>query len=202
MNKLILLDIDGVLTSPAYTLECRRERRRPNAYEMVWFDPACVKALRHIVDTTGAKIVLSSSWRELGDEKLHRLWTENGLPGELAGTTPPWALTKKEAIQAWIADHPDDRYVILDDADLKMDFQVKPNPEVGLTSEDADKAIEFLEKGKRYLSESHLRQCEILRKDVEKMAKHPMTRAEMKAQCDRNRKALQEKLPPSHGKEV
>lgn len=43
---------------------------------------------------------------------------------------------------------------------------------------------------RRYLNERHREYCETLRKSVEKMAKHPMTREEMKAQCDRNKANL------------
>lgn len=144
--KYILLDIDGVLSSDAFTRQCILEHRRENLFGVDWFDPACVVALRKIVDETGAQIVVSSSWRELGKEKLQRLWEHNGMPGKLAGATPIWILTKREAIEYWIQQHPDDRHVIIDDADLGLPNQVRTDPKTGLTGEDAEKAINnFLE---------------------------------------------------------
>ena len=47
--KVIMLDIDGVLTTIGT--------------KWMTFHPDCAKALKRVVDTTGAKIVLSSSWR-------------------------------------------------------------------------------------------------------------------------------------------
>ena len=49
--KYILLDFDGVLTS----------------FGVDWFAPTCIDALKHIVEETAARIVVSSSWRELGE---------------------------------------------------------------------------------------------------------------------------------------
>lgn len=143
MNKYILLDFDGVITSNRYTLQCRREHRTPNAYGLDWFDPACIEALKTIVDRTGAGIVVSSSWRELGDEVLQDLW--HGMPGEFVGTTPIWILPKREAIEAWINAHPGDRFVILDDTDLHLPHQVRTDPEVGLTMADARWAVRLME---------------------------------------------------------
>ena len=112
--------------------------------DLDWFDPACVDALRMIVERTGAKIVVSSSWRDLQMEQLQKIWAFIPMPGELAGTTPIWILTKKEAIEHWIKQHPDDCYVILDDADLGLDNQIRTNPDTGLVQKDAEKAITIL----------------------------------------------------------
>lgn len=143
MNKFILVDFDGVLTSVRYTLQCRQEHRQPNTYGLDWFDPACLQALKTIVDQTGAGIVISSSWRELGDEVLRRVWEP--MPGQFVETTPIWILTKREAVEAWISAHPDDRFVILDDTDLQLPRQVRTDPEVGLTMADARWAVRLME---------------------------------------------------------
>ena len=68
------------------------------------------------------------------------------MPGELAGTTPIWILTKKGAIDHWIKEHPNDRYVILDDTDLGLDYQIRTDPYTGLTEEDAEIVISLLNK--------------------------------------------------------
>ena len=142
--RYILLDFDGVVTSKTYSRQCHENHCRKNIYDLDWFDPACVDALRMIVERTGAKIVVSSSWRDLQMEQLQKIWAFIPMPGELAGTTPIWILTKKEAIEHWIKQHPDDRYVILDDAGLGLDNQIRTNPDTGLVQEDAEKAITIL----------------------------------------------------------
>lgn len=68
------------------------------------------------------------------------------MPGELVETTPVWILTKKEAIEQWIKQHPDDCYVILDDADLGLENQVRTDPNTGLTDVDSKRAINILGK--------------------------------------------------------
>lgn len=146
MAKYILLDIDGVVTSKTYTMKCYREHAMENIYGMDWFDPDCIAALKKIVDETGAGIVVSSSWRDLRIEQLQRIWEYIPMPGELVETTPVWILTKKEAIEQWIRQHPDDRYVILDDVDLGLENQVRTDPNTGLTEEDGKWAIEILGK--------------------------------------------------------
>ncbi|MBO6306861.1 MAG: hypothetical protein J6M55_05080, partial [Paludibacteraceae bacterium] len=119
MDKYILLDIDGVITSEAYTRRCKAEKIQPNMFGLDWFDPQCVEMLRRVIDKTSARIVLSSSWRDLGIYRMNKVWSENSLPGELAGTTPEWVLIKKDAILEWIDGHADDKYVIIDDSDLR-----------------------------------------------------------------------------------
>lgn len=146
MDKYILLDFDGVVTSKSYTWKCYQVGARANIYGLDWFDPDCINALQYIVEKTGAKIVVSSSWRDLRTEQLRRLWEFIPMPGELAGTTPVWILTKKGAIEHWIKQHPDDRYVILDDADLGFENQIRTDPHTGLVVEDAEKAIGLLNK--------------------------------------------------------
>lgn len=150
--KYILLDFDGVLTSVAHTWRCRMEHRRPNIYGLDWFDPACLEALKNIVDETGAGIVVSSSWRDLGDEALGRVWEQTPIPGRFIGTTPIWILPKKDAIEAWIKAHLEDRYVILDDADLGLSNQIKTNPDMGLTMRKAGEAIAILNEDDEILS--------------------------------------------------
>ena len=142
--KYILLDFDGVLTSESWTRQCIFERRPENLFGLDWFDPKCLQALKTVVDATDAGIVVSSSWRELGKDNLALVWEEENLPGRLMGTTPEWVLMKRDAILEWISHHTKDKYVIIDDQNLHLSCQIQTNPEVGLTSEDALKAISIL----------------------------------------------------------
>ena len=142
--KYILLDFDGVLTSAAHSRQCLDEHRQENLFGLDWFDPKCLQALKTVVDATDAGIFVSSSWRELGKDNLALVWEEENLPGRLVGTTPEWVLMKRDAILEWISHHTKDKYVIIDDQDLHLSCQIQTNPEVGLTSEDALKAIAIL----------------------------------------------------------
>ena len=144
MGKIIFLDFDGVLTSNAYTRQCIFEYRRENLYGLDWFDPDCLAALRAVIDATGAGIVVSSSWRDLGEIKLRHLWDEIPIPGEFAGTTPIWVLTKADAIREYLKLNPCVSYVILDDSDLHLPNQIKTDPCTGLSDSDARAAIHIL----------------------------------------------------------
>jgi len=142
--KYILLDFDGVLTSDDYTRKSVLGHRQANLFGVDYFDPTCIEALRYIIEETGASVVISSSWRDLGMDRLGKVWIHNSLPGELSGTTPEWILMKKDAILEWVDGHPEDKYVIVDDADLRLQNQVRTNPDTGLTATEAEMAIRIL----------------------------------------------------------
>lgn len=145
--KYVLLDFDGVLTSDAFTRQCVFEHRQENLFGVDWFAPTCVDALRQIVEETAAGIVISSSWRELGDNRLRKLWEHNRMPGSLddtTPTTPEYILMKEEAIKHWISAHEGDRFVVLDDDNLDVPNLIKTKPQEGLTREDARMAIKIL----------------------------------------------------------
>ncbi len=145
--KYILLDFDGVLTSDTFSRQCIFEHRRENLFGVDWFAPSCVEALRHIVEETGAKIVISSSWRDLGEYRIRKLWDYNQMPGcldEASPTTPEYILMKLDAMKRWISEHEEDSFVVLDDDNLDVPHLVKTKPQVGLTLEDAKKAVMIL----------------------------------------------------------
>lgn len=146
MKKYILFDFNGVITSRRNSFMAPLYGRKPNLYGLEWFDPFCLVNLIRISDEADADIIVSSSWRTLGHESLERLWKHNIVlgPWRFVGTTPAGA--KRDAIVAWIADHQDDRYVILDAEDLRLQNQIRTDPEVGLTQENAQKAIAILNK--------------------------------------------------------
>ena len=76
--KLIFLDIDGVL---ALMYKDRDD------YGSL-FHPEFVENLKSIIDATGAKIVISSTWRSSGLEIMQEMWKHRGLPGEVIAITP------------------------------------------------------------------------------------------------------------------
>lgn len=147
--KYILLDFDGVLTSDAFTRQCIFEHRRENLFGVDWFSPSCVDALRYLIQETGAKIVVSSSWRDLGEYRLRKLWEHNQMPGvldETAPTTPEYILMKEDAMKHWISSHEKDSFVVLDDDNLDVPNLIRTRPQDGLTRNDAEKAIKLLNK--------------------------------------------------------
>ena len=158
--KVIFLDFDGPIIPEA----SHTNRRGPR--EKAW--PPCVTALNRITDTTGAKIVISSSWRwaNLGKdaEDYLRQW---GVNGEVVGITPiletAWKPENKmwigvprgREIQAWLDANKCETFVIIDD-DKDMEnlapFLIHTPFDTGLTEADADRAIEML--GRKKFTES------------------------------------------------
>ena len=157
-----MLDIDGVLNVI------------PQGHDNYGgiFHKHLVENLKRIVDETGAKIVVSSTWRLNGIISIQNMWRDRGLPGEVIGITPSFWISADDSIpqykkdkrgyeiQDWIDKNNPDNYVILDDdVDMlegQMDnfVQTSENPDhedcidigYGLTSICADKAIEILKK--------------------------------------------------------
>lgn len=67
--KIIFLDIDGVLNSRAYD-------RKRNWNEQTDIDETRLPLIKEIVDATGAKIVLSSTWRQhWNKDSIVAMWT-------------------------------------------------------------------------------------------------------------------------------
>ena len=91
--KIIFLDIDGVLNcESAYRNgECQYQ-------EWVWEDGRkdhyqrfCVRSkelLNKLIDETGAKIVISSTWRHSGIEFMRKVWKMEEMSGDIIGITP------------------------------------------------------------------------------------------------------------------
>jgi hypothetical protein len=143
-NYYVFLDIDGVLLTLI-------DRSFPS-----W---QTVDALNKITSTTGASIVVSSSWRKAGYNGIKEKLREWGVVGDIAGITPDlsvqdedtgiWkAVQRGEEIQDWLDRHdPEGHFVILDDeTDMAhlAPYLVRTYYEVGLTHVHAQLAIEML----------------------------------------------------------
>lgn len=76
--KVIFLDIDGVICVPT---------REHDQYGQLFHQPF-VDNLKWIINETGAKIVISSTWRMSGLSVMKEMWEKRGLPGEVIDTTP------------------------------------------------------------------------------------------------------------------
>jgi hypothetical protein len=133
--KVIFLDIDGVLncaTTP-----------NPRKFPYV-VDKKLLARLRTLLDSTGAKVVLSSSWRcdPIGLYAA-RHW---GVPFFDVCPDKPRSPRAREML-AWLSDHPRvTRYAVIDDEDDELDdlplFQ--PSAQTGLTMEIVRGAASYL----------------------------------------------------------
>ena len=117
-NKIIFLDVDGVLNSQSYLLGCKENDNSERE-----IDEECVKNLKTIVDKTGADIVLSSTWRRMKDDHklaihLNTILDKYGL--HISGKTPWIHGNRPEEIKVWLDNYISKgnrikSFVILDD---------------------------------------------------------------------------------------
>lgn len=153
--KIIFLDIDGVLNSYAFL------KNIPD--DSFGIDNSRLPILKRIIDETGAKIVLSSSWRKNWSEKaekctplglsLIKLFSEYGI--EIFGKTPEIDYFRRaDEIKSVIESYSSEleSFVILDDiklgwGDLSSNVVVTDERVGrGLENEHADRAIAILNK--------------------------------------------------------
>lgn len=148
--KAIFLDFDGVLNSAKYLLGC-------GDCGMA-IDPTRMVLLRRIIDATGAKIVLSTSWREHWEKDLAKcnstgvfindIFSKYGL--QIFDKTPELHERRETEIKSWLDAHPEVKsFVVLDDSLLSADylhghFIKTSNYFDGLDETDAQKAIDIL----------------------------------------------------------
>ncbi len=166
MNKILFLDIDGVLNTERQHDHCVEKGIAPVDGFGYAFDPVAVANLKKIVDETGADIVISSSWKFWGLSTMQKLWARRDLPGQVIDITPNTVSDelllsvdlssmelpagKGSEIKEWLSDNgnPVSRYAILDDVpDMLPEQQshfVQTDPRVGITEDDADKVISIL----------------------------------------------------------
>lgn len=150
--KIIFLDIDGVLNGIEYV-------KNSGKFGVV-VDPVRMELLKEIVNSTGAEIVLSSSWREHWSSTANHC-DEIGLEINkkfrayklyIYDKTPSLNFKRNEEIKVWLSDYPGiTHYVILDDIEFTDEYllphHIKTSDEAGgLTHEDFIKAIDILTK--------------------------------------------------------
>lgn len=149
--KVLFLDIDGVLNSDATT------RKTGTGWDFV--DDIHIERLKRILDATGAKVVLSSTWRYDRDEpKLNSDFLElqdylKQFDIEFYDYTPnsnPYQ--RGLEIQEWLDEHPEvEQFVILDDRDDMepcMDHLVQTIQHDALLDEHVEEAIQILNKNR------------------------------------------------------
>lgn len=127
MNKIIFLDIDGVLNSNQYwkSLHEKGEKQYPVRMEFE-LDPKCLRNLKKIVDETGAKIVITSTWKKLPKkmEMFKEYISKNGLfVYDQTPCHPEGAGNRGEEIRQYLNEHKGqvEKFIVLDD-DIFPDF--------------------------------------------------------------------------------
>ena len=138
-GAILFLDVDGVLNRPGTT-----ERSPHGTYGV---EPDKAAMVRRILDQSGAKIVVCSTWRAYPD-LMGYLWRKLDLHPRnrhYRVTTPPGGPTRGDEIQRWLDQYTGvTRFVILDDdSDMGhlLPYLVQTDPREGLTDEIADDAI-------------------------------------------------------------
>lgn len=177
--KIVFLDFDGVLNTSkdyhAYGKACTADPDDPPVSRIsihgkhvhLLFGKEHVRLLNHITNTTGADIVVSSSWRRtysgyggLGLADLRALLKLVGVEAKVLGITPtdlhlkklPHRIFRGHEIEEWLKQHRSrwdiKVYAILDDDSDMLDDQqpyfVKTLSWTGLMPEDAERAIKIL----------------------------------------------------------
>ena len=157
IEKYLFLDFDGVLNTGNY--QKRMKEEGIDAYDEYgpMFDPQAVNYLEQIIERTGCKIVISSTWRNEGIVRMQQMWKDRGMPGTIYSMTPillsttfqdvlngellsaPVKNAKALEIDMWLQNHAskDTRYVIIDDESIRMDeddylHMIKTDDETGI----------------------------------------------------------------------
>ena len=167
--KVVFLDIDGVLNHSATRHNVAPSEAEPLPLPIA---PECMARLNRLVAETGAKVVISSSWRLFaGWRDLGPALVRHGLVADVVSETPnlpndktwlanwrarhgePFAFDRLERgweVAEWIAAHPDvTAFVILDDCsdmDVLRPWLVLTHPSDGLDDPDVERAKWLLER--------------------------------------------------------
>ena len=176
--KVLFLDIDGVLNSEnwfGYRLYCIKNNMFNEVinfvntnderikYKLSMIDDRAIANLNRIIEETGCKVVLSSSWRsciEAENTLTEYLLKLKGFKYEFYDVTPrlwfnDFSIRRGEEIKFWLDKESEkneiESFVILDDdySDIlpeQMNNFIQIDGQVGLTDRDVFTAIEILNK--------------------------------------------------------
>lgn len=154
-NAVIFADFDGVLNSAKW-MHTARMRESRSERMIRGLDPANVGYLNQLIDRSGAKVVISSSWRYLAKDQPELFQQElmtRGFIGDVIGCTPILGNPRGREIQKWIDDNEHaGPFVILDDSEDMahlMPYLVRTKWDDGLRQEHVDRALEVLVRWRR-----------------------------------------------------
>jgi hypothetical protein len=166
--RLVFLDADGVINNSASLLEARKQVfgdklravKESDAKELAQasIDPKAVANLNDLLERSGAKVVISSTWRLYWSvDEIKELLVKKGFAGKIIGVTPEITRGRPEAQRAfeisdWLAHFEKletvDSLVILDDYEVGCGWnpwQVLTDRFNGLTKENVETALKILE---------------------------------------------------------
>ena len=163
-RKYLFLDLDGVLNTGKYSNYLEENNLQQFDEDGAIFDPNAVENLQYIIDKTHAEIILTSTWRYDGLDRMIQLWKNRNLPSVLTGITPdlfpkgkrrPIGLRGLE-IDNWLNYGRNSvscvhyTYAIVDDEDDFLEHQLEhvvlTDPMKGITKEVANKIISILNR--------------------------------------------------------
>lgn len=140
----VYLDVDGVVTTPAYQRRAGKDR----------LDPAGIAVVAGLLRDLGARLVVSSTWRVadcrptlveagLPEGCFHPDWCTAILPASRDPETGDMLPAERARRGDEVAEHARrngvTRYLVLDDVDVgpaHAGHHVRPDPERGLTEAD------------------------------------------------------------------
>jgi len=152
--KLLFLDIDGVLNKQGHDAPQDKFTIAGGI-----LNHTCVDALNELIEATGAKIVISSAWRQKG-LAYQDILLGSGVVGDVIGETPSlggycfrgneiWAYVSENLDMLGVKSAHDFRqYLIVDDSDDMLYWQrnniYRTESTVGLTANGAYRAARQL----------------------------------------------------------
>jgi hypothetical protein len=161
--RVLFLDIDGVLNNDAWFR--RRIEARPDVrHNEDKLDPDAIKLLNKVIEQTGCKVVISSSWRKLFELDALReiLRDQNGFVGDIIDRTPIiWRQVQRgEEVQMWLREYarklsagevtePIEGIACIDDDsdfDGMFDWLVKTQWDLGIQPEHVEQVVATMKK--------------------------------------------------------
>jgi hypothetical protein len=149
-NKIIFLDIDGVIATNTQFFSNSEKFRKKNkwAYELrvrYPFDSGCVAILNEILNETNSEIVLSSDWKNIYSlDELDMIFKRNKVIKSPIDITPNIYVSLNDAtknraaqIEEYLNNNSVDRYVVIDDLPVGKFMQI---------TNDDDKFVKTIER--------------------------------------------------------
>lgn len=148
--KIIFCDFDGVINSRQFFYKQKSSGILLIQHESEMFDLAALERLNKILVETGARIVVSSTWRSKGVEKLKDLFVFCGFPlisERIVDVTEISSKSRGQQIQNWLKNKEINSYCILEDdpdSDMLEENLVQTKYETGLLDDHVARAIKIL----------------------------------------------------------
>ena len=126
-DKVLFLDIDGpMIPGRSWVIQP----------QTLWtkFDPIAVATVVALLDKVGAKLVISSTWRVKGYERMVEALEDNGIDGSYLHEdwqTIRWTETafldhRADEIREWLSRHPEiTKFAVIDDGDLPIENLIR-----------------------------------------------------------------------------